>query len=107
MSKPYIPPNLQKILEIFKTEFSNNLSLLNSLLEKLRLGQEISKKEVNSAINLLHKIKGGASFLHLTEIEQIAKQAEDYSQETKLREPDAFQKLGDYITQLKSLSLEL
>ena len=76
-------PRLRESLETFEKDSSN-------------------EENVDRLINTLHRIKGGASFLGLTEIGGTAGSAEAYVKETRLADPDAGDKLREFLQELEA-----
>ena len=107
MSQIDIPPYLEKAFSIFKEEFGGNMALLRELTQKIEQGSPLEATAVDAVVNLLHKIKGGASFLQLDDIAQTARTAETYARDTGLTADDAGDKINDFITDLESHLAEL
>jgi HPt (histidine-containing phosphotransfer) domain-containing protein len=97
-----IPPYLEKAFSIFKEEFGGNMAQLRQLMQKIEQGTPLESTGVDAVINLLHKIKGGASFLQLDDIAQTARTAETYARDTGLTANDAGAKINGFIVDLES-----
>lgn len=76
----------RRATQIFQRELSTQIEYMEESLSLLNQGYDFTEEERNHIVNLLHRIKGGSSFLQLDEIHATALTAETYFQSLNLGE---------------------